>query len=589
MVNGGESSSHQPTRVNGCLPGTQTIPACSEAVDSDGHVGQLHRSGPDQESGRHSLRSSLQLNQADLPLVGKKSSLPVGPSPSRASECQSRQPQQEVRPTSHRVVTSSEGMQSNLEALGSSARGSLCNPRKLSSRSVRFSVPKPSSLEDGRIIVPVGQSVGVRLSSNLFDILDDQQAKRSQQRKASSGRSKLARSGLVSSAPRDAGRSTEAAPSVPGSPQAGSLQARQSRDSKSARLAVIKRGLISRGFSSAAAKRIANPNRKSTAGVYQAKWSCFSSWCSSREIDPRSASVPVVADFFTHLRDEKKLSVPTIKGYRSSLARVLSLGGTDISTSQEISALIRSFSQEIPKQSVRLPKWDLSLVLSSLRTSPYEPLVRADIKMLTFKTVFLLALASAKRVSELQGLSSAVSFSISGNVAFIEFDHLFIAKTDRPSDISSVTRHLSVPAISDVTSDPDDLLLCPVRALKEYLSRTRDRRPFKSRLFLPITGSADSVTRNTISRWIRMVIRLAYQGVNQDLLDSLKISAHEVRALSTSVAFQRNLSVPDVMQAASWRCQSTFASFYLRDLTAISGQLFSLGPMVAAQRVIHPL
>ena len=53
-----------------------------------------------------------------------------------------------------------------------------------------------------------------------------------------------------------------------------------------------------------------------------------------------------------------------------------------------------------PRPIVSFPKWDLSLVLQALTKSPFEPL-----KMLTLKTILLVAVTSARRISELQALS----------------------------------------------------------------------------------------------------------------------------------------------------------------------------------------
>ena len=46
----------------------------------------------------------------------------------------------------------------------------------------------------------------------------------------------------------------------------------------------------------------------------------------------------------------------------------------------------------------------MGLVLEALSKSPYEPLREASLKHLTFEAVFLLAMASAGRRSELQAL-----------------------------------------------------------------------------------------------------------------------------------------------------------------------------------------
>ncbi len=52
-----------------------------------------------------------------------------------------------------------------------------------------------------------------------------------------------------------------------------------------------------------------------------------------------------------------------------------------------------------------VPQWDLNLVLSSLSCAPFEPLTDAAIKWLSLKLAILLAIATARRVSELHALS----------------------------------------------------------------------------------------------------------------------------------------------------------------------------------------
>ena len=54
-----------------------------------------------------------------------------------------------------------------------------------------------------------------------------------------------------------------------------------------------------------------------------------------------------------------------------------------------------------PRFTPVLPQWDLGIVLEALSKPPYEPLREGSLKHLTLKTVFLLAVASGRRRSEL--------------------------------------------------------------------------------------------------------------------------------------------------------------------------------------------
>ena len=63
--------------------------------------------------------------------------------------------------------------------------------------------------------------------------------------------------------------------------------------------------------------------------------------------------------------------------------------------------LIRSFGIHNPVPRRSHPAWDVNVVLRSLLVAPYEPLGGAPLRTLTMKTLFLLALATAKRVGEI--------------------------------------------------------------------------------------------------------------------------------------------------------------------------------------------
>ena len=329
---------------------------------------------------------------------------------------------------------------------------------------------------------------------------------------------------------------------------------------------------------------MARPHRRSTSLLYQSKWAVFSRWCSQRQISARKATIASVADFLLHLRQDKAMSVSAVKGFRSALAQVFHLRGIDLSTNPEISALIKNFEQEIPPRQLRLPAWDLSLVLNSLRRAPYEPLEAASFKDVTLKTVFLVALASAKRVSELHALSYVVSRKRGWSSVTLSYVPEFVAKTQSTAAGAS---HFELPALTNILGQTDeDALLCPVRALRRYLELTKDSRPACRRLFItPSRRSPKSVSKNSISFWIRQVVRSAYDGVSVRERDMCLVKAHEVRALATSVLFAKNCSLDAVMDAAQWRSHSTFASFYLRDYDHQYLDLHSLGPIVAAQQI----
>ena len=161
-------------------------------------------------------------------------------------------------------------------------------------------------------------------------------------------------------------------------------------------------------------------------------WTGFLSWCDRRDVDPCEASVPQIADFFLYLRQELSLSVPAVKGYRAALNLVFSLTGMDLAASTVVFKMFHSFKRSCPLREIRPLDWNLSLVLQYLSRSPFEPLKLASDKPLTWKTSFLPALASARRVSELYGLSFRVHHSRGWSSCTFSLPN-FVAKTQNPS------------------------------------------------------------------------------------------------------------------------------------------------------------
>ena len=66
-----------------------------------------------------------------------------------------------------------------------------------------------------------------------------------------------------------------------------------------------------------------------------------------------------------------------------------------------------------------------------------------------------------------------------------------------------------------------------------------------------------------------------------------KICAHELRALSSSFAWLNRVPLDSVLKAGYWRSENSFIRFYLRDMAGINEKMFSLGPVVASQKVIN--
>ena len=76
----------------------------------------------------------------------------------------------------------------------------------------------------------------------------------------------------------------------------------------------------------------------------------------------------------------------------------------------------------------QFPSWDLNLVLKCLMSESFEPLESKPLKIITLKTLFLVSLATAKRVGVLQALSAIVPSQ--GPDLILSYLLSFVAKAD---------------------------------------------------------------------------------------------------------------------------------------------------------------
>ena len=276
------------------------------------------------------------------------------------------------------------------------------------------------------------------------------------------------------------------------------------------------------------------------------------------------------------------MSVSAVKGYCSALNSVLALKGPDLAASREITTLLRCFARSVNSVELRPPAWDVSLVLQSLTGAPYEPLRTCEERFLAQKTLFLLALASAKRIGELHALSYRVSHTRDWGEVSFAFVTGFVAKIQDPSSLAPRFEGFTVPALPNARKYRNGRLLCPVRAVKVYLDRTASHRPRCERLFVT-AGRSKEIAKTTVS--FRKTISRAYE-LSGTALPVPAPRARETRGIAPSILFRKNFAVDQVLKAGTWRRHTTFTRHYLRDIAHKSLDTFHLGPVVAAQSVV---
>ena len=197
-----------------------------------------------------------------------------------------------------------------------------------------------------------------------------------------------------------------------------------------------------------------------------------------------------------------------------------------------------------------------SLVLHQLTKAPFEPLREASLKHLTFKTVFLLALGSGKRRSEIHAWqhknirhqSDWSKVSLFPSPSFLSKNQL--AK-EGPESVAPVVIPSLVPTLD--RSLKSDRSLCPVRALRYYLDRTSDLRQHKELVFVSFKKGFDKdISPATISSWIKQTVILYYELSDHQAHTLHQVKAHDVRAFAASKAFQSGVSLEQILAACHW-------------------------------------
>ena len=216
-----------------------------------------------------------------------------------------------------------------------------------------------------------------------------------------------------------------------------------------------------------------------------------------------------------------------------------------------------------------------------------------DLRHLTLKTAFLLALASGKCRSEIHAwVANKVSNLGQWEKVALFPSSDFIAKNQLAREGFQSVSPVTIPALTTIVDRQfkEDRTLCPVRALRYYLDSTKDLRGSRSLLFISFKkGHTSDIRPATLSSWLKQTILLCYKQADQQALDFVQVKAHDIRAFVASKAFYGGVSVDQIMQACHWKAHNTFTNFYLKDLTwSDNDNNMYLGPVVAAQQVLDP-
>lgn len=274
---------------------------------------------------------------------------------------------------------------------------------------------------------------------------------------------------------------------------------------------------------------------------YLSQWQRF---CLQRGIDCFNAEVKQGIDFLAYLF-EKGLSYSAINTARSALSLILkSQDGITFGENRLVCRFLKGVFEikpTIPKYS---KIWDVGQVLTYLQSLNLN--AEMSLKQLTHKLVMILALLTGQRCQTIHKLNIELMQKLPNKYVFTIGEKL---KHTRPGTHQKPIELLGYT----------DRNLCVVQHLDEYLRRTVTLRCDISQLFVSFIKPHKAVSKDTIGRWIKEVLKDA--GI-----DTKIYSSHSSRAASTSYSFETGAKLTDILQAAGWSNARTFALYYKKPI-----------------------
>ncbi|XP_071967906.1 uncharacterized protein [Engystomops pustulosus] len=460
-----------------------------------------------------------------------------------------------------RMVSKAGDLRPSDHLMGATSHRPVCFKREYKVQPFLFSRHKGTILDSGRIQPYLGPATSICLSPNSPDFKSTTQGLPGQGQ-GNTNLPELEEEELVPSSEIHGSSGTH-----PTSSRERSPISRPSSSSKTELLRPISMDperelLLRKGLSSRVVNTLQASRKPVTFAIYHKIWKKFVSFCGDK---PPSQDNPNIFQVLEFLQAglERGLSTSTLKVQVSALG---AFHDCCLMDNRWVKRFITASSRIHPQVLTKIPTWDLTLVLNTLSKGPFEPIGNIDIRNLTLKTVFLVAITSARRLGELQAISIQEPYlKILDDRIIITLDSAFLPKV-----VSNFHRNQEI-ILPSFCSNPTSSreaewhTLDVRRMVLKYLQSTEEWR-VDNNLFIQFQGpnKGKKASKITIARWLKMAISKCYNLQNKPV--PLNIKAHSTRAMSTSWAERRGATLDQICRAATWASQNTFIKHYRLDI-----------------------
>ncbi|XP_069813158.1 uncharacterized protein [Dendropsophus ebraccatus] len=467
------------------------------------------------------------------------------------------------------------GFPSNLQSLGDPESRPVRHQDEQKSKRILFPVSEGQPRCHRRTSTELGQRPPLRLPTDQASISGNTQDQAGQSRRHS-GCSLLAQKGVVRLVEETVDSRPLGASGETGSPTPGTSTSPDSTEPSLNSLACERQLLIDRGLSPQVISTLLASRKRVTSAIYLRTWKAFCRYVNQPINVIAPPNIPLILDFLQEGLN-MNLRPSTIKVQISALSALFDFR---LAEHPWVKRFTKAATRLAPSIKSRLPPWDLNIVLSGLTISPFEPMLELPIRLLSWKLAFLLAITSARRVSEIR------AFSINPPYMTIRDDRIILSPDPAflPKVVSNFHRSQEVVLPSFCTNPSNDReaafhTLDVRRILLHYLEVTRDWRQTDN-LLVSFQGKnkGKAATSQTIARWVKQAIGECYRSSGKDI--PVGFGAHSTRAVATSWAERASVTLEQICRTATWSTPHTFFRHYRLQLSSTEDLTFG-------RRVLH--
>ena len=475
MVNSRLSTSYQLVGIRSNPTCTTSMGSSVEASDCESLLRQQYSSSIHPQTGRNTFSAPILQNSGTVRAPGSVCDNSHTYTPPRSQECHSRRSVPSQSTQSNRMASSNRNLEQSVLCLRNSPDRHVCHSGEQGDAHLCFSLPGWQSM-DGRCPVPIMGRLGTSLciSSGSHCSQNSPENPKIPGHHGHHDRITTSIPTVASTSPVEHTSSdlSPRRPTVPvgAQPLTPSIPPR-SQTIGSSHLELIRDVLKRHLFPDTVVDMAADPLQDSSSNVYNSHWKAFALWANNKGILSNDLSFITLAEYLVYLFSQNK-KVNTILVHKASISSVLKLLNPPTAIQEStLHNVIHRMTILRPREQEVLPQWHLSVVLKGLMKPPFAingTDRHISLELLSYKTAFLVALASGARGSELVALSRAshnlVFTTLASGVKQVSIRMVpkFIPKNQRPEIIPEPVKF---PGIAHLFPNEPERLLCPIRAL----------------------------------------------------------------------------------------------------------------------------